>query len=217
MKMFIDTANIEEIREALELGIISGVTTNPTLIAREKNAPEVLLPKIISLAGGIVNIEVNRLDTEGMIEEGRAISKMGDNVVVKIPMSAEGLQAVKVLSQENIRTNVTLVFSLAQAIAAANAGADYVSVFVGRLEDIGVDGISTIRDVKRMFRECNIKTEVIAASIRSTFHVIECAKAGIDIVTMPYKVLNKMLQHALTTEGIKKFVADWNDLAVTLN
>lgn len=213
MKFFIDTANIEEIKSALDMGIISGITTNPTLIAREKTNPDALIRQILTLADNcIVNVEVNRLDSEGMIEEAREISKLGPNVVVKIPMTPEGLKAVKVLSKEGVNTNVTLVFSASQALTAYNAGAKYTSVFLGRLEDIGTDGLAVVRDVKAIFRQYGITTNVVAASIRSVLHVIECAKANVDIVTMPYKVLAKLTQHVLTDDGLARFVSDWKAL-----
>lgn len=217
MKFFIDTANIEEIRKANHMGIICGVTTNPSLIAREGRDFRKVIQEITTIVDGPVSAEVISLEAPGMIAEARRITKWHPNVVVKIPMTAEGLAAVKVLSKEQIKTNVTLIFSTAQALLAASAGATYVSPFVGRLDDIGTDGLSLIREMGEVFRAQHISTEIIAASIRSPHHVIEAAKAGAQIATIPFKVLMQMTKHPLTDAGIEKFMQDWDGLKVAVN
>lgn len=211
MKFFIDTANVEEIRKANEMGILSGVTTNPSLIAKEgKNFNEVIA-EIASIVDGPISGEVKATttDAQGMIEEGRQIAAIHPNMVVKIPMTEEGLKAVKVLSSENIKTNVTLIFTATQALLAARAGATYVSPFLGRLDDISTPGVELVETTAKIFRLHNIKTEIIAASIRNPFHVIECALAGADIATVPYNVLEQMIKHPLTEIGIEKFKKDY--------
>ncbi len=211
MKLFIDTAKVEDIKKANDLGIICGVTTNPSLIAKEGRKLEDVIAEITSIVDGPISGEVKATttDAEGMIAEGREIAALHPNMVVKIPMTAEGLKAVKVLTAEGIKTNVTLVFTEAQALLAARAGATYVSPFVGRLDDISMDGIELIEGISDIFTLHNISTEIIAASIRSTRHVVECAKAGADIATVPYAVLEAMLKHPLTDAGIAKFVKDY--------
>ena len=211
MRFFIDTANVDEIRMASEMGIICGVTTNPSLIAKEGRDFKQVIGEITSIVDGPVSGEVKATtaDAEGMIKEGREIAAIHPNMVVKIPMTVEGLKAVKVLSAEGIKTNVTLVFSAAQALLAARAGASYVSPFLGRLDDISMPGISLIEDIVEIFQVHGIETEVIAASVRSSIHVIDCAKAGADIATVPYKVLVQMTQHPLTDQGIEKFKKDY--------
>lgn len=211
MKFFIDTANIEEIRKADEMGVICGVTTNPSLIAKEGRAFGEVIQEIASIVDGPISGEVkaSTTDAEGMIEEGREIAAIHPNMVVKIPMTAEGLKAVKVLSKEGIRTNVTLIFTAAQALLAARAGASFISPFLGRLDDISMPGIDLVREITEIFRVQNIKTEVIAASIRNPIHVIDCAKAGADIATVPYGVIKQMIGHPLTDAGIAKFQADY--------
>ena len=211
MRFFIDTANIEEIREAVALGIICGVTTNPSLIAKEGHVPEERIAQIARIVDGPVSGEVKAAtkEAEGMVEEGRKIAAIHPNMVVKIPMTREGLKAVKVLAAEGIRTNVTLIFNAAQALLAARAGAAYVSPFLGRLDDISVPGIGLIRDITEIFRLHQIDTKVIAASIRDPIHVIDCAKAGADIATVPYKVLMQMFEHPLTEIGIRRFLRDY--------
>ena len=202
MKFFIDTANVEEIREAAEMGIICGVTTNPSLIAKEGRDYIETLKEITTIVDGPISGEVKASTTtaEGMIEEGRAIAALHPNMVVKIPMTGEGLKAVKVLSKEGIHTNVTLVFSPAQALLAARAGATYVSPFLGRLDDVGTDGVQLIADIAEIFD---------SASVRHSMHIIDCARAGADIATVPYKVLMQMLKHPLTDIGIEKFKQDY--------
>lgn len=212
MKFFIDTANLDEIREAEAMGIISGVTTNPSLIAKEGRDYEETLREIAQIVDGPISGEVKASTTlaRDMVMEGRVISQIHPNMVVKIPMTAEGLKAVKILASEGIRTNVTLVFSATQAILAARAGATYVSPFLGRLDDISTDGTRLIREVMEIFRMYpDITTEVICASIRHPMHVVECAKVGADIATVPYKVLMQMVQHPLTRTGIEKFCQDF--------
>ena len=211
MRFFIDTANVDEIREVNEMGIICGVTTNPSLIAKEGRDFNQVIAEIASIVDGPISGEVKATttDAETMIKEGREISAIHPNMVVKIPMTAEGLKAVKVLTKEGIKTNVTLVFTAAQALLAARAGATYVSPFLGRLDDISMSGIVLIDDVTEIFAVHDIKTEIIAASVRNAGHVIDCAKAGADIATVPYKVLMQMLKHPLTDQGIEKFQKDY--------
>jgi len=211
MRFFIDTANVEEIRMANEMGIICGVTTNPSLIAKEGRDFKQVIEEIASIVDGPISGEVKATttDAEGMIKEGREIAEIHPNMVVKIPMTVEGLKAVKVLNAENIPTNVTLVFSAAQALLAARAGAAYVSPFLGRLDDISMPGINLIEDIMDIFQTHGIETEIIAASVRNPIHVIDCARAGADIATVPYKVLVQMTQHPLTDQGIEKFKKDY--------
>ena len=211
MKFFVDTANVEEIRKANDMGIICGVTTNPSLIAKEGRDFNQVIAEIASIVDGPISGEVKATttDAEGMIKEGREIAAIHPNMVVKIPMTVEGLKAVKVLHAEGIKTNVTLIFSAAQALLAARAGATYVSPFLGRLDDISMPGIDLITEITEIFMMHDIETEIIAASIRNPIHVIDCAKAGADIATVPYKVLEQMTKHPLTDQGIAKFQADY--------
>lgn len=211
MKFFIDTANVEEIKKANDMGVICGVTTNPSLIAKEGRVFEEVIAEIASIVDGPISGEVKATteDAEGMIAEGREIAKIHPNMIVKIPMTVEGLKAVKVLAAEGIKTNVTLIFSANQALLAARAGATYVSPFVGRLDDISMQGTDLISDIVEIFDIHGIETEIIAASIRSTMHVTECALAGADIATVPYKVIEQMTKHPLTTQGIEKFQQDY--------
>lgn len=209
MRFFIDTANVEEIKKANRMGFIAGVTTNPSLVAKEGRDFNEVIQEITSIVDGPISGEVVSLEADEMIEEGRVIAKIHPNMVVKIPMTGEGLAAVKVLTEEGIKTNVTLVFSATQALLAARAGATYVSPFLGRLDDIGDDGLVLIRDIAQIFEIHGIPTEIISASVRHPIHVIECAKAGADIATVPYKVFEQMLKHPLTDSGIDKFLADW--------
>ena len=212
MKLFVDTGKIEDIKKANDLGVICGVTTNPSLIAKEGGrSQEEILKEIASIVDGPISGEVKAttVDAEGMIKEGREIAAMHPNMVVKIPMTAEGLKAVKVLSAEGIKTNVTLIFSANQALLAARAGATYVSPFLGRLDDISSPGIELIEDIVQIFGNYDIDTEIIAASIRNTVHVTECALAGADIATVPYAVIEQMTKHPLTDQGIVKFQEDY--------
>jgi transaldolase len=211
MKFFIDTANMEEIREAYALGILSGVTTNPSLVAKEKNVSfEDRLKEITELVPGSVSAEVIALDAEGMIKEGRELAAIAPNITVKVPMTPEGLKAVSVFSQEGIKTNVTLVFSANQALLAARAGATYVSPFLGRLDDIGHNGLDLISTIAEIFTIHGIDTEIIAASIRHPQHVTDSALRGAHVATVPYKVIQQMFSHPLTDKGIEAFLKDWN-------
>lgn len=212
MKIFIDTANVDEIRRANDLGVISGVTTNPSLIAREGRDFIEVIKEISQIVDGPISAEVVSLKADEMVAEACELyEKIGSkNVVIKLPMCSEGLKATKRLSELGIKTNVTLVFSTAQALLAARAGANYVSPFVGRLDDIGDNGISLVEDIVDIFKYYDIKTEIIAASIRTSAHVTDAARAGSDIATVPYKVIESMISHPLTTAGIEKFLADWS-------
>ena len=209
MKFFIDTANIEEIKKAVAMGMVDGVTTNPSLIAKEKRPFEELLAEICGLVDGPVNGEVISLDAEGMVAEGRKLAALHANIVVKIPMTTEGLKAVKILHSENIRTNVTLIFSPMQALMAAKAGASYVSPFVGRLDDISQAGMDLVSDIMNIYGNYGYETEVIVASVRNPIHVVEAALIGADIATIPFKVIDQLARHPLTDIGMEKFLADW--------
>lgn len=211
MKFFVDTANVGDIKKANDMGVICGVTTNPSLIAKEGRDFNEVIKEITSIVDGPISGEVKAttVDAEGMIKEGREIAAIHPNMVVKIPMTVEGLKAVKVLSSEGIKTNVTLIFSANQAILAANAGATYVSPFLGRLDDISQPGIELIRQISEIFDIYGYDTEIIAASIRNPIHVTDCALAGADIATIPYKVIEQMTKHPLTDQGIEKFQADY--------
>jgi transaldolase len=209
MKIFIDTANLDQIKEINSWGILDGVTTNPTLVAKEGCDFETRVRDICQVVDGPISAEAISMEAEGMIKEARQLSKIHKNIIVKIPMTSEGLKAVKVLSKEGIRTNVTLVFSPNQALLAAKAGATYVSPFVGRLDDISHDGMALVRDIVTIFRNYGFKTQVIAASMRHPVHVTEAALAGAHVATIPYDVLKKMIKHNLTDEGIQKFLKDW--------
>ena len=212
MKLFIDTANIDEIKEIDEWGVICGVTTNPSLIAKEGREFKEVVKEIAGIVDGPISAEVISLDKEGMLKEARELAKIHPNIIIKIPMTKEGLKAVKVLYNEGVKTNVTLIFSANQALLAARAGATYVSPFVGRLDDIGNEGIYIIEDIVEVFNMHNINTEIIAASIRHPIHVLDAAKAGAHISTIPYKVFVQMLTHPLTDSGIDKFLKDWDSL-----
>ena len=213
MKFFIDTANIEEIKKANALGMVDGVTTNPSLIAKEKRPFEELLREICELVDGPVNGEAVSLDAEGMVEEGRKLSAFHPNIVVKIPMTTEGLKAVKILSAENIKTNVTLIFSQMQALMAAKAGASYASPFVGRLDDISQVGMDLVNDIMNIYGNYGYETEVIVASVRNPVHVLDAALMGADIATLPFKVIDQLAKHPLTDIGMEKFLADWEKRA----
>ena len=211
MKFFIDTANVEDIKKANDMGVICGVTTNPSLIAKEGRVFKEVIAEIASIVDGPISGEVKATttDAEGMIAEGREIAKIHPNMVVKIPMTVEGLKAVKVLTAEGIKTNVTLIFTANQALLAARAGATYVSPFLGRLDDISTAGIDLIQDIVQIFDNYGLETEIIAASIRNPIHVTDCALAGAHIATVPYKVIEQMTKHPLTDAGIEKFQADY--------
>ena len=211
MKFFIDTANVEDIKRANDIGVICGVTTNPSLIAKEGRDFKEVIKEITSIVDGPISGEVKAttVDAEGMIREGREIAAIHPNMVVKIPMTVEGLKAVKVLSAEGIKTNVTLIFTANQALLAAEAGATYVSPFLGRLDDINQPGIELVRTIAEIFAVYGYETEIIAASVRNPIHVTDCALAGADIATVPYKVIEQMTKHPLTDQGIEKFQADY--------
>lgn len=209
MKIFIDTANVAEIKKANEWGIIDGVTTNPSLIAKEeKKLPEQIIREIIDTVNGPISVEVNSEDAERMVEEAMLLARLAPNMVIKIPMTKEGLKAVKILSEKNIKTNVTLVFSANQALLAAKAGASYVSIFIGRLDDLGHEGMQVVRDTIEVLSSYDFETEVIVASIRHLLHVIDAAKAGAQVATVPYNILEKMFTHPLTDIGLKMFRED---------
>ncbi len=212
MKLFIDTANVDEIKEINSWGVIEGVTTNPSLIAKEGRVFENVVKEITEIVDGPISAEVISMESEGMIKEGEELSKIHENIVIKIPMCAEGLKAVAALSKKGIKTNVTLIFSANQALLAAKAGASYVSPFVGRLDDIGQEGIMLIEEVSEIFNIHGIETEIISASIRHPQHVLTSAKAGADIATVPYKVFKQMLGHPMTDIGIDKFLKDWQSV-----
>jgi len=212
MKFFIDTANLEEIKKAYSIGVIDGVTTNPSLIAKEKREPIGLLKDICNIVKGPVSAEAVSTKAEDLIKEARELAKIAPNIVVKIPMTEEGLKAVKQLSSEGIKTNVTLVFSPSQALLAAKAGATYVSPFVGRLDDISHTGMDLIADIITIYENYLFETEVIVASIRNPLHVVEAAKIGAHIATIPYSVITQLLKHPLTDIGIERFTKDWEAL-----
>ena len=211
MRFFIDTANVDDIKKANDMGVICGVTTNPSLIAKEGRKFEDVIAEIASIVDGPISGEVKATttDAEGMIREGREIAKIHPNMVVKIPMTTEGLKAVKVLAAEGIKTNVTLIFTANQALLAARAGAAYVSPFLGRLDDISVRGVELVEEIAEIFAVAGIETEIIAASVRNPMHITDCALAGADIATVPYKVIEQMTHHPLTDAGIRKFQEDY--------
>jgi transaldolase len=211
MKLFIDTANVDHIREANDMGVICGVTTNPSLIAKEGRDFNEVIKEITSIVDGPISGEVISNDAEGMIKEGREIAKIHKNMIVKLPMTAEGLKATKTLTKEGIKTNVTLIFTAGQALLAARAGATYVSPFLGRLDDIATNSLPLIEDISEIFRFHGIETEIIAASVRSPLHVVAVAKAGANIATVPYPVIMQMIKHPLTDIGIARFMKDWDD------
>ena len=209
MKFFIDTANVDEIKKALALGMVDGVTTNPSLVSKEARPFPDILKEICRLVEGPVSAEVIGLEAGGMVREARELVKIADNIVIKIPMLEEGLKAVRLLSAEGIKTNVTLVFSAAQALLAAKAGATFVSPFVGRLDDIGQSGMELIADIMSIYRNYGFTTEIIVASVRHPMHVLDAARIGADIATIPYKVIAQLAKHPLTDRGIQQFLADW--------
>ena len=211
MKLFIDTANVAEIKEANDMGVICGVTTNPSLIAREGRDFNEVIKEIAGIVDGPISGEVISLETEGMVKEGREIAKIHKNMIVKIPMTGNGLKAVKILTSEGIKTNVTLIFTAGQALLAARAGATYVSPFLGRLDDIATNSMELIETIVDIFAIHDIKTEIIAASIRSPLHVVDAARAGAHIATVPGNVIKAMLKHPLTDSGIERFMKDWNE------
>jgi transaldolase len=214
MRIFLDTANIDEIRQAAKLGVISGVTTNPSLVAKEKRADmKAVVREISSIVNGPISAEVLSMEPQAMIREARDVSSWSPNVVVKIPVSASGLEAISVLSKEGVKTNLTLCFSVNQAILGGIAGATYVSPFVGRLDDIGHDGMALVAEIVKIFEHYKLSTQVIAASIRHPLHVVAAAKAGAHVATVPYSVLMQMIKHPLTDIGIARFAEDWHRIS----
>ncbi|MFR9019337.1 MAG: fructose-6-phosphate aldolase [Fusobacterium sp.] len=211
MKLFIDTANLEEIKMANDMGVICGVTTNPSLIVKEKKDFKETIKEITKIVDGPISAEVISLEHEKMVEEAMTLVPIHKNIVIKLPMTIEGLKACKILTEKGIKTNVTLIFTVAQALLAAKAGATYVSPFLGRLDDIGENSIELIKDIAEIFAKHNIKTEIIAASVRNPWHAKEAAKAGAHIATVPYKVLIEMTKHDLTNKGIERFLKDWEN------
>lgn len=209
MKFFLDTANLKEIREAAALGILDGVTTNPSLVSKEGKAFKETILEILEAVPGPVSVEVVALDAEGMLREAKEFSAWGDNVVVKLPTTREGVKACKALSDRGIKTNLTLCFSANQALLVAKAGATYVSPFLGRIDDISWDGMQLIRDIVQIYKNYGFETQILAASLRHPLHVLECAKAGAHVATMPAKVLDLMFKHPLTDRGIEQFLKDW--------
>ncbi|MCZ6581766.1 MAG: fructose-6-phosphate aldolase [Thaumarchaeota archaeon] len=212
MKIFLDTANVETIRMYNEMGLVDGITTNPSLLSKEGGDPQKVMETIVDMIKGDVSLEVVSTEYEGMLEEGRRLRKFGDNVVVKCPMTPDGLRACKTLTAEGIPVNVTLVFSSNQAILAAKSGAKYLSPFIGRLDDIGQDGISLVKEIHDILKNYDFKTQILVASIRHPIHVVQAGKIGADVVTMPPAILGKMLKHKLTDIGLKNFLADWEKL-----
>jgi len=212
MKIFIDTANINEIREATSLGVIDGVTTNPSLMAKEPRPSQEILKDICSILPGPVSAEVISLECEGMLKEARELAKIAKNIVVKVPLTKDGLKAVRILSGEGIKTNVTLCFSANQALLAAKCGADYVSPFIGRLDDIGQVGMDLIRDIKVIYRNYGFKTQIIVASVRNPVHVLDAALIGADIATIPFVVIVQLIKHPLTDIGIQRFLEDYKKI-----
>jgi transaldolase len=212
MKIFLDTANISAIKMYNDMGLVDGITTNPSLMAKEGGDPKKIMEEIVQIIKGDVSLEVLSMDTDGMLEEGKRLRKYGKNVVVKCPLTPEGLKACKILTSEGIPVNVTLCFSVNQAILAAKAGAKYVSPFIGRLDDNGQDGMNLIKEMHQVFQNYKFSTQILVASVRHPMHVVEAAKIGADVVTLPPDVLGKMLKHPLTDVGLKNFLSDWEKL-----
>ncbi len=209
MKFFIDTANIDEIKKAVDMGMVDGVTTNPTLISRENKPFEEIIAEIAEVVDGPISAEVIALDAEGMVNEGRELAKISKNIVIKVPMTTDGLKATKVFTAENIKTNVTLVFSSAQALLAAKAGATYVSPFVGRLDDLAQTGMDLVADIMTIYENYGYQSEVIVASVRNPMHVMDAALIGADIATIPFNVIGQLAKHPLTDRGMESFLKDW--------
>ena len=212
MKIFLDTANLDSIKMYNDMGLLDGITTNPSLLSKEGGDPQKNMEEIVSIVKGDISLEVLSTDYEGMMEEGRKLKKYGENVIVKCPMTADGLKACKALTAEGIPVNITLIFSPNQAVLAAKAGAKYVSPFIGRLDDIGQDGMNLIKEIKQIFSNYSFSTQILVASVRHPMHVVDAAKLGADVVTLPPAVLGKMLKHPLTDIGLKNFLADWEKL-----
>ncbi|HNZ59681.1 MAG TPA: fructose-6-phosphate aldolase [Syntrophorhabdaceae bacterium] len=212
MKFFIDTANIDEIKKGIEMGLVDGVTTNPSLLSKEKRDPQAIIKEILSIVEGPVSLEVVSTNSKEMIEESRKLASLGQNAVIKIPMTEEGVKAVKTLSGEGIKTNVTLIFQPIQALIAAKAGASYVSPFIGRLDDISQRGMGIIEDIATIFTNYGFEAEIIVASIRNPIHVLDAALIGADIATIPFNVLSQLIRHPLTDIGLEKFLKDWQSI-----
>ena len=212
MKIFLDTANLNSIKKFNDMGLLDGITTNPSLMSKEDGNPKDVMEEITKIIKGDVSLEVVSTEYSGMIDEGKRLCKYGDNVVVKVPMTPDGLKACKLLSSEGIPVNVTLIFSANQALLAAKSGAKYVSPFIGRLDDVGQDGIHLIKEIKEIFSNYDFETQILVASIRHPVHVVDAAKIGADVVTLPPAVLDKMLQHPLTKIGLENFLSDWEKL-----
>ena len=212
MKFFIDTANVEEIKKAISMGLVDGVTTNPSLLSKEKKDPQIVIKEILSLVDGPVSLEVIATDAQGMCNEARKLAALGPNAVIKIPMTEEGVKAVKTLSQEGVKTNVTLIFQPLQSLIAAKAGATYVSPFIGRLDDISSRGMGIIEETAAIFSNYGFETEIIVASIRNPVHVLDAALIGADIATIPFNVLKQLIAHPLTDIGLERFLKDWESL-----
>jgi transaldolase len=212
MKIFLDTANVESIEKYNELGVVDGITTNPTLLSKEKGNPIKTMKKIVEIMKGPVSLEVVAIDFDKMMEESLKLAKYGENVVVKIPMTMDGLKVVHALTKKGIKTNVTLIFSANQALLAAKAGATYVSPFIGRLDDIGSEGLNLVSEIVQIFASYDISTQLLVASVRHPLHVIEVAKMGADVVTLPPDILDKMIRHPLTDKGLDSFLSDWKKL-----
>ncbi len=212
MKFFIDTANIDEIKKGMEMGLVDGVTTNPSLLAKEKKDPAMVLEEILKTVPGPVSLEVISTDSKGMCEEARKLASLGQNAVIKIPMTEDGIKAVRTLTDEGIKTNVTLIFQPLQALIAAKAGATYVSPFIGRLDDISQQGMEIVDSIAKIFYNYAIETEVIVASIRNPIHVLDAALIGADIATIPFNVLKQLMNHPLTDIGLQKFLKDWEGI-----
>lgn len=212
MKIFLDTANVESIEKYSELGVVDGITTNPTLLSKEKGNPIKTMKKIVEIMKGPVSLEVVAIDFDKMMEESLKLAEYGENVVVKIPMTMDGLKVVHALTKKNIKTNVTLIFSANQALLAAKAGATYVSPFIGRLDDIGSEGLNLVSEIVQIFASYDISTQLLVASVRHPLHVIEAAKMGADVVTLPPDILDKMIRHPLTDKGLDSFLSDWKKL-----
>lgn len=216
MKIFIDTANTEEIKKAHSLGVLDGVTTNPTLLSREGKEPRKQLEEICKIVQGPVSGEVTAMDCEGMVKEAEDLASVAENIVIKVPITEEGLKVTKILSQKSIKTNLTLCFSPLQALLVAKAGATYVSPFIGRLDDVSTEGMQLVDDIQTIYENYAIPTEIIVASIRHPIHILEAARIGADIATVPFKVIQKLLKHPLTDVGIKRFLDDWDKLKSSL-
>jgi transaldolase len=212
MKIFLDTTNVESIEKYSELGVVDGITTNPTLLSKEKGNPIKTMKKIVEIVKGPVSLEVVAVDFDKMMEESLKLAKYGENVVVKIPMTMDGLKVVHALTKKDIKTNVTLIFSANQALLAAKAGATYVSPFIGRLDDIGSEGLNLVSEIVQIFASYDISTQLLVASVRHPLHVIEAAKMGADVVTLPPDILDKMIRHPLTDKGLDSFLSDWKKL-----